>query len=122
MALALVIDDDGAIRKTLRRQLVALGYGVVEGENGAQGLALCREHKPALVISDIFMPEKEGIETIREIRREFPDMKIIAISGSDAHQVSLYLEVAQNLGANAVLAKPWRAAQLKETIERLMKA
>lgn len=122
MAVILVIDDNDTVRKTLRRQLLSAGYEVIEAADGAQGLALCHAHRPALVISDIFMPEADGIETITAIRREHPGIKIIAVSGSEAQQRTLYLGAAQKLGADAVLGKPWRAAELKETVQRLLGA
>lgn len=120
MALVVVIDDHAAFRRTVRRQLATAGHETHEAENGIKGLALCRARKPALVMCDIFMPGMEGIETIREIRRESPGTKIIAISGSDPHQRAHYLKAAQELGADAVLAKPWRVAELLATVDRLL--
>ena len=122
MALVVVIDDHGEIRKALGRQLASAGHEVLEAADGVEGLARCRERKPALVVCDIFMPGMEGIETIRGIRRELAGTKIIAMSGSDAYQRTHYLKVAQELGADAVLAKPWRAAELLDTVDRLLSA
>ncbi len=79
MATILVIDDDAAVRRVLVRSLARAGHEIVEAENGSSGLARFREHAPELVITDIVMPQTEGIETIREIRRAAPHVKILAI-------------------------------------------
>ena len=81
MALILIIDDDDQIRRVLRKTLERDGYDVADAPNGKEGIRLYRENPADLVITDIIMPEKEGIETIRELRRDFPEVKIIAISG-----------------------------------------
>jgi CheY-like chemotaxis protein len=122
MAVVVVIDDHGEIRKAMSRQLASAGHEVLEAADGAEGLARCRECKPALVLCDIFMPGMEGIETIRGIRRELAGTKIIAMSGSDPYQRTHYLKVAQEFGADAVLAKPWRATELLGTVDRLLSA
>src|SRR5579863_218608 len=122
MAVIVVIDDHGAIRKAVARQLASAGHEALEASDGVEGLAVCRAHKPALVVCDIFMPGMEGIETIREIRRELPGTKIIAMSGSDPYQRAHYLKAAQEFGADAVLTKPWRAAELLDTVTRLLGA
>jgi CheY-like chemotaxis protein len=77
----LVIDDNVVVRNTIIQMLESEGYEVVSAEDGRRGLSVFRSEKPDLVITDIIMPEKEGIETIRDIRGEAPDTKIIAISG-----------------------------------------
>ena len=77
----LLIDDDSKIRKLFVQKLAARGYEIIEACDGKQGLKLYRENRPDLVITDLVMPEKEGIETITELKREFPKVKIIAISG-----------------------------------------
>jgi DNA-binding response OmpR family regulator len=81
MSRILVIDDDEQIRGMLRQVLGCEGYEVVEASNGKDGMALFRAAPADLVISDILMPEQEGLQTIRELRREFPTVKIITISG-----------------------------------------
>src|SRR5579871_3864710 len=122
MAIVVVIDDHGEIRKTIARQLASAGHEALEAPDGVKGLALCRERKPALVVCGIFMPGMEGIETIRTIRHDHPAIKIIAMSGSDPHQRAHYLNVAQEFGADAVLTKPWRATELLDTVKRLLGA
>jgi YesN/AraC family two-component response regulator len=81
MANILIIDDDQQILNMLSQILKRAGYGVVEALDGKQGLKLYRENPTDLIITDIIMPEKEGLETIMELQRDFPDVKIIAISG-----------------------------------------
>ena len=93
MSKILVIDDDKNIRSLLRDFLERDGYEVMEAENGKVGLKLFRENGADLVITDLIMPEKEGIETIRELRRDFSDVKIIAISGGGAIGPETYLQM-----------------------------
>jgi CheY-like chemotaxis protein len=119
MSLVLVIDDDAQMRRMARRFLMNAGHSVVEAEDGEAGLALLRSNKPALVLTDLIMPNKEGIETIRDIRQICPEMAIIAMSGTGA-SAGLYLHVAEKLGADAVLSKPFRAAELIETVTRVL--
>jgi|SRR5579864_1048798 len=121
MPLVLVIDDDANVRRLVRRILSALSHSVVEAEDGEMGMALLRDERPALVITDLVMPRKEGIETIREIRQLSPGTKIIAISGNEIGSSStLYLRAAATLGADAILAKPFREAELVEAIANVL--
>jgi CheY-like chemotaxis protein len=120
MALILVIDDAPKMRQTICRILVRAGHSVVEAEDGEVGLRCVDENQPTLVITDIIMPNKEGIETIRDIRRRRPDIKIIAISGSGAPRQALYLDAATALGADAALGKPFRAHELLALVDRLI--
>ncbi len=117
MASVLVIDDESTIRALVRRILSSARYSVTEAADGRDGLEYLAAERPAVVITDIFMPNMEGLETIREIRRRSPDTKILAISGSDFSPK--YLGTAQLFGADAVLRKPFRAAELLETVNRL---
>src|SRR5271155_3662471 len=117
MARILIIDDDPQLRRLLARILQSVGHDVNEASNGSDGLARFAEAPPALVITDILMPEKEGIETIRELRRLAPAVPIIAMSGGGASQKSMkFLDMAAKLGATVALAKPFRAPQLIETV------
>jgi DNA-binding NtrC family response regulator len=107
MAKILVIDDDVIVRETIIQILEDRGYQVVSAEDGKHGVASFRSEKPDLVITDIIMPEKEGIQTITEIRREKPDAKVIAISGGGRIGNTDFLKIAQKLGASEVIAKPF---------------
>jgi two-component system, response regulator, stage 0 sporulation protein F len=109
MATILIIDDEEAVRILLRSALKAAGYEVVEAANGREGLALYR-HKPAdLVITDIAMPELNGLDMILELTRYFLDAKVIAISGGGGKNV---LNVAKLLGARRTIQKPFGIPQL----------
>jgi DNA-binding response OmpR family regulator len=108
----LLIDDDIAVLRTLEIILSDLGYNIVTARDGMQGLNAFHKTHPDLVITDLIMPEKEGLETIIEMRRERPEVKIIAISGGGRIHNANFLEMAASLGANAVLAKPFDPAQL----------
>jgi CheY-like chemotaxis protein len=108
----LLIDDDALVRQSLTIVLEYAGYEVHCAADGRQGLAAFRERRPDLVISDIVMPEKEGIETIMELRILSHSCPIIAISGGGRFGRSDFLTVAKALGANATLSKPFEAEDL----------
>jgi len=120
MALILLIDDDADIRSVLRRILQSAGHGTIEAENGKEGVQRMQDAHPDIVITDILMPEKDGIETIEDIRRIRPAPKIIAMSGGGRYQGFEFLEIAKCLGADALLAKPFRRAALLETIAQVL--
>jgi len=115
----LVIDDDYLVRYTLARILRSNRHEVVTAGDGHHGMALFREQRPDLVITDIIMPEQEGIETIRRIRGECPDAKIIAISGGGRICDLDVLAMARKLGADDVIAKPFDAEGLLGRVRRL---
>jgi CheY-like chemotaxis protein len=106
MKKILVIDDNMVVRNTIVQILESEGYEVVSAEDGRRGLFVFRSEKPDLVVTDIIMPEKEGIETIRDIRSEVPDAKIIAISGGGRIGNTDFLKIARQLGASDIVAKP----------------
>jgi CheY-like chemotaxis protein len=120
MAKVLVIDDDPGFRRMVSLVLTRAQHCVIEAEDGNSGLLQFREEKPDLVISDIVMPGKEGIETIREIRALVPDTPIIAMSGGGANIGLGYLEAAGKLGASSILAKPFRPADLAQLVKSLL--
>jgi CheY-like chemotaxis protein len=102
----LVIDDNVVVRNTIVQLLEGEGYEVVSAEDGRRGLNVFRAERPDLVITDIIMPEKEGIETIRDIRETSPNAKIIAISGGGRIGNTDFLRIARQLGASDVISKP----------------
>ncbi len=120
MAVILVIDDDEAMRRLIAKTLSADNHRIVEAPNGYEAMKMLDELKPDAVITDILMPQKEGIETIREIREVAPDMKIIAMSGGGTSHNLMFLDVARAFGADAALAKPFRPAELKDTVARVL--
>src|SRR6266545_2524129 len=106
MARILLIDDDELVRATLREMLEHFGHTAIEAHHGTEGLALFRHANVDLVITDIVMPETDGLEVLRELRRMHPSVKIIAISGAEGNRAADYLHTAKFMGAATVLAKP----------------
>ena len=116
----LVIDDDLLVRRTISRILQHGGYRVALAEDGAEGVAKFRSERPDLVITDIIMPEQEGIETIIELLRVDPDTKIVAVSGGGRHGSMDFLTVASKLGAAEILRKPFEPAELLGCVARAL--
>ncbi len=121
MARILVIEDDPMLRRMINHQLQSEGHEVFEAPNGALGLKALEEKQADLVITDIFMPEKEGIETIMEVREKYPQAKIIAISGGGRLESVNYLELARNLGAHKIFQKPVKREELLDAVHELLK-
>jgi DNA-binding response OmpR family regulator len=119
MAKVLVIDDDARIRRLVNRILSDARHQVIEAGDGVEGIKKFLSDAPDIVITDILMPEKEGIATIREIRSTGSKVGIIAMSGS-LDGTELYLKMAGQLGADAVLPKPFRAAELIEVFNQVL--
>jgi CheY-like chemotaxis protein len=116
----LIIDDEPTIRHMVARILERAGYATVSAANGAQGFAsFCRD-RPSLVITDIIMPVREGIETIHRIRRERADLPIIAMSGSTRKGGADFLAMAYELGATAILRKPFEPVELLDCVTRCL--
>jgi CheY-like chemotaxis protein len=121
MSRILVIDDDAEVRSLYKRILEQAGYEIIEASDGNMGIALYKANRPELIITDIIMPEKEGIETIMELRRDYPDVKIIAISGGgQATAGSMCLTLAGQLGADRTLAKPFSKQELLTMISDVL--
>ncbi|MEX2616174.1 MAG: response regulator [Alphaproteobacteria bacterium] len=116
----LVIDDEANARDTIAMMLENGGYEVRQAADGNGGLRALQEGTVDLVITDLIMPEKEGIETIVEIRKRWPDIRIIAISGGGRVSNLDFLEIARKLGANAILRKPFTRSQLLECVKRAL--
>ena len=117
-----VVDDDAAVLAVLQRQLLALQLGLeVEcASDGAEALRIARRQDLALLITDILMPGKDGIETIMAFRREYPAVKLIAISGGGARLDGEPLRWARLLGAEATLQKPVELEALRATVTRVL--
>ena len=97
------------------------GYKVMEASDGKEGVKLYRDKPCDLIITDIIMPEKEGIETIRELKRDFPDIKIIAMSGGGRIGAEDYLHMAKMLGVQRTFAKPIEREEFLGAIRELLK-
>lgn len=120
MARILIIDDDEEIRGLLRRVFEREGYEITEAPNGSVGTQLYRDEPADLVITDIIMPEKDGWETIVQLRKEFPQVKCIGISGGAQIGPFSYLMIAKRLGAVKVFTKPLNLAQIVEAVKETL--
>jgi DNA-binding response OmpR family regulator len=120
MAKILVIDDDPAICRMVARILASSGHDIIEANDGEEGLNLFRGDPPDLVVTDLLMPKQEGITTIMEMRREAPSVAIIAMSGNGQGYGMNYLDYARKLGADAMLPKPFRPAELKALVNKML--
>jgi CheY-like chemotaxis protein len=116
----LLIEDDPSVRLFMAKVLGRAGYRVTEAGEGAEGLRLQRDEPADLIITDLIMPGKEGLETIMELRRQFPLVKVVAISGGGRNKAGDYLPVAKKLGANRTLAKPFLPADLLSVVAELL--
>jgi CheY-like chemotaxis protein len=116
MSRILVVDDEFYVRSFLRRTLERLGHTVIEAANGREAMPVFISFKPACVITDLLMPEQEGMETIIAMRRHCRKVRIVAISGSFHPMISVFLKTAGHLGADAVLSKPFSINRLIEAI------
>ncbi|MCF8216585.1 MAG: response regulator [Chlorobium sp.] len=116
----LVIDDDSAIRKFIGVTLQKAAHTVFEVDNGKAGLEFLQGSPEIdVVITDLIMPEKEGIETIMEIHRQYPAIKIMAISGGGKVGPDNYLVLADALGAHTTLKKPFSGKELLMSLNLL---
>ncbi len=102
-----IIDDDRLVRETLLCYLENENCEAQVAADGDEGIRLVHECKPDVVVTDILMPNKEGMETITELKRNYPSIRIVAISGQNWSGFSSYLDMASRLGAHAVLSKPF---------------
>lgn len=116
----LLIEDDYAVRMSLRMMLEDEGFEVEEAENGELGVEQFKQNPADLVITDLFMPKKEGIETIAELRQEYPDVKIVAISGGGKHIPGGFLVFAKKLGAVHTFEKPIDKDELVQVVTTLL--
>jgi DNA-binding response OmpR family regulator len=120
MPRILLVDDDDSFRKMLRLSLIRMGHDVAEARDGKEAVRLINEGPPDIMITDLVMPEKEGLETIDEVRRQYPGMKIIAMSGGGRVNASDYLKIARAMGADQVLAKPFSIDEITATLASVM--
>jgi DNA-binding response OmpR family regulator len=117
----LVIDDDPTMVESLAMMLEDHGFRVLTANNGVRGLQVFREQRPAAVLTDILMPEQDGIGAIVEMRRERPEIKIIAISGGGRIGNSDFLTIAGKLGADATFEKGHSARELLELLKAMLR-
>lgn len=120
MANILVVDDEDLVRFSVRQMLEGAGHTVREAADGVEGIALLQDGSFDLMITDIVMPRKEGMETISEAKRMQPDLRVIAISGGGPVGQFHYLDLAKQFGADAVLAKPFKKQELIAVVDALI--
>jgi DNA-binding NtrC family response regulator len=120
MTKILVIEDDSSFRNVLVQMLARAGYDVRQAGDGNQAVEVCADFQPDLVLTDIIMPDKEGLETIQDLLALNPNLKIIAMSGGGKFGPDSYLPLAQKLGAKATLQKPFMREELITTIEEVL--
>ena len=118
--LILVIDDEQQISMLICEWLEESGYKTIAALDGEMGEKLCHSESPDLVICDLIMPNQEGLETISGLRHDFPDIKIIAISGGIGNAAADFLQIAIHLGANKAFAKPFSLKELQVAIKELI--
>lgn len=117
MARILLVDDDPLLLQTLAQLLTTLGHEVIRAVDGRQALAWLRREACDLVLTDVLMPELDGLEMIRHVARERPGLPVIAMSGGSARMPGAEgLQLARRLGARAILPKPFGTAELSEVI------
>jgi len=120
VALILLVDDDPQMLRLLTDIIKLDGHEALMAEDGELALAYFEHQAPDLVITDILMPNKEGLEFISEVREMHPDLKIIAYSGGGSSDPESYLEFASGMGADRVFSKPMPLASLREEIKALL--
>jgi CheY-like chemotaxis protein len=121
MARVLVVDDDQQVRTVLREILEIEGHEVLEARNGEEGTRLFRRDPVDLVTTNIVMPEKDGLELIRELSADFPGVRIIAISGCDPDDRKGYLSLAETYGASRTVRKPFSRDTIRAAVAELVK-
>ena len=122
MLKILVVDDDEQVRRLAAAYLTGAGHEVRQASHGEEALRVLDEWQPDLLLTDIVMPEMEGLQLIRLVRRLQPSVRIIAMSGGAVENAGLYLKTAGRFGADAVLNKPFQFADLMRAVAEACKA
>lgn len=117
----LVVDDEPGIRDLLCLMLEASGYTVMAAEDGIEAPKILAANSVQVVITDLLMPERDGLEFITEVRKKFPEVKIIAMSGGGHIARDSYLRIAKNFGAHVLLEKPFSQSGVLGAIETVLK-
>jgi len=120
MASILLIEDDAPVRRIISMMLEKEGHEVSEAADGELGIQIYRERSIDLVITDIIMPNKEGLEMIKELKKEYPDVKIIAISGGGKIEGRHYLKLAKKFGVDLTFEKPFNWQKLIESVNEII--
>jgi CheY-like chemotaxis protein len=120
MASILIVDDNEAIRTLLGQMFRADGHTIQAAADGLKALNACRNQQFDVVFCDLFMPGMEGLETIRALRKEFPQLRVVAMSGGASNYGGDLLQVARLMGAAAILEKPFKWEQVKRVLEKAL--
>ena len=120
MSRILIIDDDKSILSFLKERLTCEGFNVLTAMDGKEGMNLFNDNQVDLVITDIIMPDKDGFETIIELKRICPDIKIIAMSGGGRGLPGYYLDTAKSFGAKYTFTKPFKTSDLVTAVYELL--
>lgn len=120
MARILIIDDEDNVRFTLVKALKNLNHEIYQAADGNAALAILAEQEIDLIVTDIFMPNREGLETILEIRMNWPHVKLVAMSGGGRIRNTEFLEIAEKFGADLVLKKPFSMMEFRSEIGKLL--
>ena len=120
MQKILVVDDDDLIRDLIYEILEPQGFNIILAENGNRAIEILSKESVDLIITDIIMPDKEGIETIIDIKKKLPNAKIIAMSGGGQLNANSYLSIAQKLGVSATISKPFDPVKFLNTVQNIL--
>jgi len=116
----LLVDDEESIRKMVRAVLSDEEYVFTEANNGAEALEILESAEFDLIITDVIMPDCDGIELVMTVRKKLPDIKVIVMSGGGRVRADHYLNLAEKLGAARVFEKPFNTTELRETVRELL--
>jgi CheY-like chemotaxis protein len=116
MAIAVVIDDDAQVRYLVAMMLKRAGYEVAQAKDGEEGIELCASLDPEVIVTDIFMPRRDGIDVLREVKARARHPRVVAISGGSPRLQLDFLNVAEKMGADAVVQKPFTPSQLLQAV------
>ena len=119
MSTILIVDDDENLRKMVTKGLLRMGYQTLEAENGVRALSIIEENTVSVIIMDLIMPEKGGVETLMEVHDKYPGIKLIAISGKVETNSDPVHRIADQFGVDAVFAKPFEIFDLLKMIQEL---
>ncbi|MFQ5729002.1 MAG: response regulator [Waddliaceae bacterium] len=119
MTRILIIDDDETFRTLLRKMLERKGYEVTCAPDGEEGVALYKKDPTDLVITDLLMPKKEGVETILELKKDYPNVKVIVLSGGGIGKAENYLEIVELLDVERTFSKPLSMEELLQAVEEI---
>ena len=122
MAAILVVDDDPDVRRALRKILERMGYEVRDVGGGREAVDECRQHPPDLALIDMYMPEVDGVQAIRAIKKDAPELRVVAMSGGGRDVGIDMLDIATMLGATRVLHKPFEVDEVMSVVRASLEA